>query len=188
MYFYHHRHDHALIISARHVGKTDDGLHLDLSKGDRHSLARSLTFPTITCLHHCVSLPAMTRTVGPLLLLLLTLSVLCAAVSSTTPPSASLYLHPAAPGNGRPVDISAVQANRVLAHLLNIPSETLGAGAGHRDAWDWMDPTVDPKEAVKSLFVDSKQRSVVLFTDLDTLDAQGECHPDSCQFLLLIII
>jgi hypothetical protein len=154
-------------INARHVHDDD----VDASRLVRWSTLAHLLDHHLAC--HCVSLPAMTRTVGPLLLLML--SLLCAAVSSSTSSSASLFLHPAAPGSGRPADISAAQANRVLAHLLDIPGETLGAGAGHRDAWDWITPSSSSgKQAVQSLFDDSKQRNIVLFTDLDSQDAQGE--------------
>lgn len=114
----------------------------------------------------------MTHTVE---LLLLTLSLLYAVLSSsaTATSPANLYLHPASPGKGRAVEISAAQANKVLAHLLDVPGETLGAGAGHRDAWDWIITASNGKEAVRNLFDDTKQRSVVLFTDLDSQDAQG---------------
>jgi len=107
-------------------------------------------------------------------MLLLTLSLLCAAVSSaTTSSSANLYLYPAAPGKGRAIEISSAQANQVLAHLLNVPGETLGAGAGHRDAWDWIVPASNGREAVQDLFDDSRQRKVILITDLNSQEAQG---------------
>jgi hypothetical protein len=127
-------------------------------------------FLTFVYCHLCPA--AMKRTVK--LPLLLTLSLLSAAVCSASSSTANLYLHPAAPGKGRAVEISPAQANQVLAHLFDVPGESLGASAGLRDAWDWIIPSTSGKEAVQNLFGDSKQRSVILFTDLDSQDAQGK--------------
>jgi hypothetical protein len=107
-----------------------------------------------------------------IMLLLPLLFAVFASVRSTS--AASLYLHPAAPGRGRAADISPVQANHILAHLLDVPGETLGAAGSDRDAWDWIHPNANGKKAVEDLFTDSTERKIVLFTDLDKEDAQGE--------------
>ncbi|UZJ55197.1 hypothetical protein CBS101457_004517 [Exobasidium rhododendri] len=104
-----------------------------------------------------------------LLLLPLLFTVFAAASSSS---SASIYMHPVAPGKGRAADISAIQANHILAHLLDVPEETLGAAAGDRDPWDWLQPEFNGKQAVEDLFNDSTQRNVVLFSGLSEDDAQ----------------
>jgi hypothetical protein len=113
--------------------------------------------------------PTMTRT------LLLLVPLFWAAISSATSLSAaSLYLHPAATGKGRVSEISAIEANQILAHLLDVPGETLGAGASQRDVWNWIQPSEQGKKAVENLFDDSTQRGVILFTDLSEEDAKGK--------------
>lgn len=107
-------------------------------------------------------------------LLVLLLPLLVAVVAPVTSSPANLYLYPAAPGRGRAAPISARQANQILAHLLDVPGETLGASAGNRDAWDWLQTPSTGKQAVQNLFDDSTQKNVVLFTDLDEEDAKGE--------------
>lgn len=116
-----------------------------------------------------VSQAAMTRTFQ---MLLIALSLAHAVFSKSSP--GSLYIYPSAQGKGKSVDVSTVQVNQVLTHLLDVPGEALGASAGNRDVWDWIDYQNDGKKAVQDLFQEGKQRSVILFSDLDAEDAQGE--------------
>lgn len=112
---------------------------------------------------------AVTRTFQ---VLLIVLSLVHMVLSKSSP--GSLYIHPCAKGKGKSVDISPSQANQVLSHLLDVPGELLGASAGNRDVWDWVDHQQGGKKAVQDLFQNEKQRSVILFSDLDAEDAQGE--------------